>query len=390
MSTTLNTSAPAVSFFSQQRSFEATWPELRERIGAVFDRGKYSHGAQVAILEDDIARFTGARYAIGVGSGTAALELLLRAAGIGPGDEVILPCFTWISPAAMVAKLGARPVFVDIERDSYTLDVDAVEAAITQRTRAILAVHLFCQLADLAGLRELAPRHELLLLEDSAEAIGMWCEGTHAGLVGIGGVLSFFPTKTLGTLGDAGMILTNDPAIGDRCRILRHHGRLGTTIDRISGISNAAGISGTNSKMDEILAAILVVRLTRLARDIALRAAWAERYDTGLEHLGEVVRTPRLVRRAVACSPAWYVYTIEALRRDELAAHLASRGVGTEQYYPRPLHLQPCFAKLGGRAGQHPVAERACERTLALPLYPDLTVEQVDTVIAGIEEFYAE
>lgn len=386
----MTTAAPAtgVPFFDQRASFEADWPDLREQIGEVMGRGKYSHGASAEELEHALQTYTGARYAIAVNSGTDALALLYRAVGIERGDEVIVPSFTWISPASMLAQLGAVPVFVDIEPGSYSIDVDAAAAAVTPRTRAIVPVHLFSQMADLSALAALADRMGLTLIEDSAEAIGMWQDGLHAGLCGAGGVLSFFPTKTLGGLGDAGMILTGDPEVADQCRILRHHGRMGTTIGRISGISNAAGVSGTNSKMDEILAAVLLTRLSRLSRDIARRAALAHRYTTLLRRLAPAVEAPRLVPRPVASNPVWYVYLVEAESRDELARHLFERDIATEQYYALPLHLQPCFEYLGGRPGQHPVAERACTRTLALPLYPDMTSDAVDEVVAAIAEFY--
>jgi len=377
-----------VPFHDQRPSFEEDWDSLRSRIEAVIDRGKYSHGAEVENLEAAIQRYTGARYVIGVNSGTDALELLYRAAGIGPGDEVILPCFTWISPASMIARVGARPVFVDVEPGSYTINVDAAAAAATARTRAVVPVHLFCQMANMTAIGRMAADLGIEVLEDSAEAIGMWYGGTHAGLRGRGGVLSFFPTKTLGTLGDAGAILTDDPAIADRSRLLRHHGRMGMTIARISGISNAAGVCGTNSKMDEILASVLLTRLERLNRDIARRAELARLYDDRLSSLADFVATPRTAARCAATNSVWYVYLIEAERRDDLAEYLSASGIETAQYYPRPLHLQPCFAHLGGVKGQHPIAERACCRTLALPLYPDMRDSHVDAVGDAIESFY--
>lgn len=378
----------AVPFYDQRASFEEEWDSLRSRIEGVIDRGKYSHGAEVERFEAAIQRYTGAGHVIGVNSGTDGLELLYRAAGIGPGDEVVLPCFTWISPASMIARIGARPVFVDIEPDSYAIDVNAAAAAVTVRTRAVVPVHLFCQMAEMTAVRDLAASAGIDVLEDSAEAIGMWYGSTHAGLHGRGGVLSFFPTKTLGTLGDAGAILTDDAWIADRARLLRHHGRMGTTVARISGISNAAGVSGSNSKMDEILAAVLLTRLERLNRDIARRAALARLYDDRLRSLADFVTAPRLAPRRAATNPVWYVYLIEAERRDDLAVYLEACGIGTEQYYPQPLHLQPCFAHLGGVKGQHPVAERACARTLALPLYPDMSEGQVEAVGDAIEDFY--
>jgi dTDP-4-amino-4,6-dideoxygalactose transaminase len=239
----------------------------------------------------------------------------------------------------------------------------------------------------MAALTDLATRRGLTLVEDSAEAIGMRWDGTHAGLIGAGGVLSFFPTKTLGALGDAGMILTDDPDVAEQAGVLRHHGRLGKTIDHIAGISNLSGVSGTNSKMDDLQAAILMAKLTRLEADIARRAELAAAYAERLAAVPEV-RAPQVVPRAAATNPVWYVYVVEAERRDDLVAHLTARGIGTETYYPSPLHLQPCFADLGHRAGQFPVAEAACTRTLALPLYPDLSLDEVDRVVETIAAFY--
>ncbi len=379
-----------VPFFDQRPTFERDWRDVVERVEEVFAAGKYSHGLQVDRLERAIADYVEAPHAVGVNSGTDALALLLRAAGVGAGDEVVLPCFTWISPASMIARLGATPVFVDVEPGSYALDPAAVEAALTPRTRAILPVHLFNQMADMTAITAIARHHDVRVVEDSAEAIGMWQDGVHAGLHGSGGVLSFFPTKTLGTLGDAGMIITGDALIADRCRILRHHGRAGATVGRITAISNAAARPGTNSKMDEILAAVLLSRLRHLPGDVARRAALADRYDRALAPLARagLVARPRLLARPASSTPVWYVYVVEAEDRDALATHLAAAGIGTEQYYPRPLHLQPCFAHLGGREGQHPVAEAACRRTLALPLYPDMTPARQDAVVSEIERFY--
>jgi dTDP-4-amino-4,6-dideoxygalactose transaminase len=383
------TTAPAaVPFFDNRESFEREWPDLQRHLHEVFDHGKYSHGRKTEELEEAVKRFTGARHAIGVNSGTDALLLLLRAAGVGPGDEVVLPCYTFFASASAVHHVGARPVFVDIDPETYALDLDAVREAITDRTRAIMPVHLFNQMADMASITEIAARSGIPVVEDSAEAIGMFHGGVHAGLLGLGGVLSFFPTKTLGALGDAGMVITDDPLVADRCAVLRHHGRMGVTVGRISGISNAASISGTNSKMDEVQAAVLLTRLARLNQAIARRAELARYYDERLADVAQI-RRPVLKPGSAATNPVWYVYLVEADDRDALADFLAGKGIGTEIYYPRPLHLQPCFASLGHRPHDFPVAERVAGRALALPLYPDLTPAQADRVCQAIEEFYA-
>jgi dTDP-4-amino-4,6-dideoxygalactose transaminase len=374
-----------VPFFTQAASFENVWPSVEKHVNDVADRGKYSHGRKVGEFEKAIAAFTGARFAIGVNSGTDALVLLLRAAGLAPGDEVVVPAFSFFATASSVSLARGVPVFADIDPDSYSLDPASAAAAVTDRTRAVMPVHLFHQLADMAALTKLAADRGLTLVEDSAEAIGMRWDGTHAGLLGAGGVLSFFPTKTLGALGDAGLILTDDPEIAEAAGTLRHHGRMGKTIDHIAGISNLSGVSGTNSKMDDLQAAILMAKLTTLEADIARRASLAAAYT---ERLSGLVRTPRVVARDADTNPVWYVYVVEADRRDDLVAHLTARGIGTETYYPSPLHLQPCFADLGYRRGQFPVAESACERTVALPLYPDLSLDQVDQVVDAIRDFY--
>jgi len=379
----------AVPFFTQAASFEKVWPLVAQHLHDVADRGKYSHGRKVGELERAIAAFTGARFAIGVNSGTDALVLLLRAAGVQPGDEVVVPAFSFVATASSVSLARAVPVFADVDPVSYSLDPASAAAAVTGRTRAVMPVHLFHQMADMTALGELARRAGLKVVEDSAEAIGMRWDGTHAGLLGAGGVLSFFPTKTLGALGDAGMILTDDPEVAELAGVLRHHGRLGRTIDHIAGISNLSGVSGTNSKMDDLQAAVLMAKLTRLEEEIARRAELAAAYSERLAGVPGVLRVPRVLPRPAATNPVWYVYVVEVERRDALVEHLTARGVGTETYYPSPLHLQPCFADLGYRPGQFPVAEAACTRTVALPLYPDLGLDEVDLVVGAIRDFYA-
>ncbi|MFE6197582.1 DegT/DnrJ/EryC1/StrS family aminotransferase [Streptomyces sp. NPDC057838] len=376
-----------VPFFTQARTFETLWPDVRSRLTEVFDDGKFSHGRQVARFEEALARWTGARYAVGVNSGTDALVLLLRACGLRPGDEVVVPAFTFIASASSVVLAGGRPVFADIDPVTYTLDPASAADAITARTRMIMPVHLFCQMADMDALLGLGRRHGLTVVEDSAEAIGMRWDGVHAGLLGAGGVLSFFPTKTLGALGDAGAILTDDPRLAETAGALRHHGRYGRTLAHFPGISNETTVNGVNSKMDDIQAAVLLAKLTRLHEDIARRARLAAAYTERLAGTPGVLRLPTPVPRGARTDPVFYVYLVEVERRDDLAAYLARHGVGTETYYPVPLHLQECFAGAGHRRGDFPHAERACERALALPLYPDMSLDDVDTVCDLVRRF---
>ncbi|WP_244302521.1 DegT/DnrJ/EryC1/StrS family aminotransferase [Microbispora triticiradicis] len=377
-----------VPFFDQAETFRKAWPAISGHVEEVFDRGKFSHGRKVSELEKAVAGYTGARHAIAVNSGTDALVLLLRAAGIAPGDEVVVPAFSFAASATSVALARARPVFADIEPETYALDAASAASVISERTRAVMPVHLFTQMADMDALRVLAANHGLLVVEDSAEAIGMRWNGVHAGLLGAGGVLSFFPTKTLGALGDAGMILTDDDEIARLAGILRHHGRMGKTIDHIAGISNLSGVSGTNSKMDDIQAAVLLAKLAGLDAQIERRARLATAYTERLRDVPGVTRLPTIVKRTSDTNPVFYVFVVEADRRDDLVRHLTDRGVGTEVYYPIPLHLQPCFSALGHSPGDFPHAERACERTVGLPFYPDLPESAVDMVCDAVREFY--
>jgi dTDP-4-amino-4,6-dideoxygalactose transaminase len=244
-----------------------------------------------------------------------------------------------------------------------------------------MAVHLFHQPAQLPELLKIAEEHGLVMIEDSAESIGMWCDGRHTGLAGDAGVLSFFPTKTLGCLGDGGMVITKDDDTAEICRQLRDHGRQ-------SGETGLVSRPGHSSRLDSIQAAVLLARMQVLDQEIERRAQLADLYSERLATLSPVVRVPRFVPRQYQCNGVWYVYVIECERRDDLAAFLAARGIFTETYYPLPLHLQPAFASWGHRIGDFPVAERVCSRTLALPLYPDLEEPQVDLVCEAIAEFY--
>ncbi|MBM7769873.1 dTDP-4-amino-4,6-dideoxygalactose transaminase [Actinokineospora baliensis] len=378
--------AAAVPFFTQAASFTALWPSIKDNLEAVLDRGKYSHGPLVGRFEEALAEYLGAGHVVGVNSGTDALVLLLRAAGLQPGDEVVVPAFSFVASASSVVLAGGTPTFADI--DPVTYGIDTGTAAVTVATRMVMPVHLFCQLADLGSVVAFAQRHALTVVEDSAEAIGMRWDGTHAGLHGAGGVLSFFPTKTLGALGDAGAVITDDARIAETAAALRHHGRFGHTLDNFPGIATETTLPGLNSKMDDVQAAVLLAKLATLDADIARRAHLAALYSEGLRGCPGVRRLPTVVEREVDTTAVFYVYLVEVDHRDALAAYLAANSVGTETYYPVPLHLQPCFAHLGYRRGQFPHAEAACANAVALPLYPDLTEAQVDRVCSLVRAFY--
>ncbi|MEU3020298.1 DegT/DnrJ/EryC1/StrS family aminotransferase [Nocardiopsis sp. NPDC007018] len=376
-----------IPFFDQSETFRRLWPEIRENCVRVMDDGKFSHGSMVAELERALERWTGARHVVGVNSGTDALVLLLRAAGLRPGDEVVVPAYTFVATATAVVHAGGVPVFADIEPHGYGIDPGSVERAVTERTRAVMPVHLFDSLADMEGVTRVARAHGLTVLEDSAEAIGMRSGGTHAGLLSTGGVLSFFPAKTLGAVGDAGALLTDDDAVAETARMTRHHGRSGRTLAAFPGISNPTVVTGCNSKMDDLQAAVLLAKLARLDADIARRSELSHRYDQRLRDLPGVRAVPGDAPHAPGRDRVVYVHLVEVDDRDALAAHLAAAGIGTEVYYPRPLHLQPCFAHLGYRPGDFPRAERVCRSALALPLHADLTDAQIDRVCDEVERF---
>lgn len=381
-------SVPApIPFFSQARTFERLWPEISTRVEEVFENGKFSHGAQVAQLERRLGDYTGARYVVGVNSGTDALVLLLRAAGLRPGDGVVVPAYSFVATATAVVLAGGRPVFADVDPVTYALDPAEVERVADAGTRFVLPAHLFCQMADMSGLSRAAARRGLTVLEDSAEGIGMRQAGVHAGLHGLGGVLSFFPSKTLGALGDAGAVLTDDARVADLAAAMRHHGRFGHTVDNFPGISTQTAVVGANSKMDDVQAAVLLARMDVLDAEIARRAELAEAYRRGLSGVPGIVALPRVVDADPRSEAVFYVYLIEVEDRDELVEQLAGSGIGTEVYYPVPLHLQPCFAEFGHSTGDFPNAEAAAHRAVALPMYPDLDLSEVDRVCTAVREF---
>ncbi|MFE1407426.1 DegT/DnrJ/EryC1/StrS family aminotransferase [Streptomyces sp. NPDC058770] len=382
-------SSSPVPFFSQARGFQRLWPLVEQNLECVFGSGKFSHGAQVAEWEKALSALTGARYAIAVNSGTDALVLLLRACGLRPGDEVLVPAYSFFATASSVVLAGGVPRFVDIDPATYAMDPGALAEAVTPACRFVMPVHLFHTMADMAAIGEVARAHGLTVVEDSAEAIGMRRGGRHAGLFGAGGVLSFFPSKTLGALGDAGAVLTDDPELACTVDALRHHGRAGHTLDNFPAIATQSSRPGMNSKMDDVQAAVLLAKSTTLEEDIARRAALAARYTERLRDIPGVLRLPRSTARPERDDrDVFYVYLIEAERRDDLVAHLDAHGIGTEVYYPVPLPRQPAFAGLGCRDRRFPHAEAAAGRAVALPLYPDLGTEEIDRVCEAVADFY--
>ena len=345
-------------------------PEIKRAVGDVIDSGRFILGPQVRGLEEDMAAELGARHAIAVANGTDALLLALDALGIGTGDEVITSSYTFYATAEAIARAGARPVFADIKPDSLNLDPAAVEAAITERTRAILLVHIFGQTADLGAFRELADRHGLALVEDAAQAFGATYEGRQAGSVGDVATFSFYPTKNLPAMGDAGLVATSSDELADRVRMLRFHGsRDKRTFEYV----------GLNSRMDEIQAVVLRRFLPELGRWNEGRRAAAARYrELGL---GDLVRLPEELpgRRHI-----YHLYLVRSDRRDAIARGLRDAGIGASVYYETPLHLQPVFGSLGYRQGDLPNTERASREGLALPMFATLTEAQQREVVDAV------
>ena len=347
--------------------------DLDQAVHRVLDSARFIGGPEVSGLEEEVARYCGTPHAIGCASGTDALLLSLRALDIGPGDEVVTSAFSFFASAGTVSNVGARPVFVDVDPRTFNLDAHRLEAAITPLTKAVVAVHLFGQCCDLTAVKAVCDKHQLYLIEDAAQAIGAEWEGRRAGSVGDLGCFSFFPSKNLGAAGDGGLISAIDPGLQDRVRLLREHG---------ARPKYYHALVGTNSRLDAIQAAILRVKLRHLDRWSEKRAKNAELYD----QLFEGARLTRPYRDARA-RHIYNQYVIRVRERDLLRQHLADRGIGTEIYYPVPLHLQQCFAPLGYREGDMPQSEAAAREVLALPIYPELTEEQIRYVAACVRDF---
>ncbi len=361
---------PLLDLGAQNRELEA---EIRQAIDRVLESHAYVQGPEVAALESEVAALCGVPSAVAMSSGTDAILASLMALGIGPGDEVIVPTFTFFATAGCVARVGAKPVFVDILPDTFNIDPAAVEAAITPRTRAIIPVHLYGQCADMDRLGEIARRLGLIIIEDAAQAIMARFRGASAGSFGRSCALSFYPTKNLSAMGDAGMILTVDEALAEKLKFIRDHGQ---------NPRYYYHFIGGNFRMDGFQGAVLRVKLKRLAAWTAARRVRAARYDRELQ--GTAVRLPLVDPR---CEHVYHQYTLRCERRDALQKHLADAGVGAAIFYPLPLHLQPCFATLGYQEGACPVAERVAKEVLSLPIVPEMTEAQQSHVIETIRKF---
>jgi len=369
-----------VPLFELKAQYPAVRNEVRAALERIFEAQQFVLGPEGEALEAEIARYCQTKFAIGCASGSDALLLALMSLEIGKGDEVITTPFTFFATGAAITRLGARPIFVDIDPKTFNLDVARVEAAISPRTKAIIAVHLYGQCVDMEPLLELAGQHNIPVIEDMAQAIGAEDRGRRAGSMGAIGCLSFYPSKNLGAAGDAGMLITNDEELARRLRMLHVHGEERRYYHAMVGI---------NSRLDEIHAAVLRAKLPHLEDWTRARQQLVQQYqgrfnDAGLhEHL--VMPGIRDDARHVF---HLFVIRVKASIRDALRNHLTANGIGNGVYYPVPLHLLECFQYLGFKAGDFPLTETAAAETLALPAFPEMTAAQQDHVVSTVASFF--
>lgn len=354
---------------------------LREEILATLDdvmsSSRFILGDNVKKLEEDVAVYSNVKHGIGVGNGSDAIHIALQAAGVGAGDEVITTAFTFFATGGAIVRAGATPVYVDIDPITFNIDPAKIEAAVTEKTKAILPVHLYGQMADMHAIAEVAKKYNLAIIEDAAQAIGAKFQGHSVGELGTAATYSFFPTKNLGAYGDGGMIVTNDDEVAEKSRVIRVHG---------SKPKYYHSVLGYNSRLDELQAAVLNIKFPHLNKWSELRREKAATYTQLLEEaLGGVVVTPKEVEGNYH---VFHQYTLRVPNRDELQAYLKEQGVATMVYYPLPLHVQPVFKELGYKEGDLPEAEKAAKEALSLPMFPELKLEQQEYVVSKIVEFY--
>lgn len=353
--------------------YEAIKDEVDQAVARVVASGRYILGPEVEALEKEVATYCGTKYGVGVASGTDALEIALIACGIEPGDEVVTTTFSFIATADTIAKTGAIPVFVDINPQTYNIDEDKIEHKITAKTKAIMPVHLYGQPTVMDKIMDLAEEYNLKVIEDCAQAIGAEYDGRRAGSFGDAGALSFFPSKNLGCMGDGGMVVTNSKGLAEKVRLLRVHGQTAKYQSEMVGF---------NSRLDEIQAAILRAKLKYLDEWTRLRQEKAALYDELLKDSS--VKTPYV---ASGVRHVFNQYTIRTSNRDKLNEWLKKKEIGTAIYYPVPFHLQKVFEYLGYKEGSLPEAEKAAKEVLSLPIYPELTGEQIREVSKAIISF---
>jgi dTDP-4-amino-4,6-dideoxygalactose transaminase len=363
-----------VPLLDLKAQYQTIKDEIAPAINDVCESQAFALGPAVAKFEKEVAAYCGIKHAIGVSSGTDALLVSLMALGVQPGDEVITSPFTFFATAGCIARLGAKPVFVDVDPDSYNIDPAGIEERLTEKTRAIIPVHLFGQIARMESTMEIARRHNLAVVEDAAQAIGASRDGIQAGSFGDCGCFSFYPTKNLGAFGDGGLVTTNNDQLADQIRVLRDHGQKPRYFYRVIG---------GNFRLDGIQGAVLNVKLKYLDQWNEKRRQNAAIYDRLFAD--SPVKTPRIDAGNVCI---YHQYTVTVPERDRLQAFLADNGIGSAVFYPKPLHLQDCFSDLGYHPGDMPIAEKLCNEVLSLPVYPELLREQIEYTARTVLEFY--
>jgi len=363
-----------VPILDLKEQYQQIKPEVEAAVCQVMESGGYILGKELTEFETNVAQYCQTKYAVGVNSGTDALWIVLRAIGVKPGDEIITTPFTFYATAEVISLMGAKPVFVDIEPDTYCIDPAKIEAAITPNTKGILPVHLYGHPADMKPIMEIADKHNLWVLEDCAQSLGALYQGKPTGSFGLAGAISFFPTKNLGAFGDGGMTVCSDDKLADEVKALRFHG------GRRRYFYNTLGF---NTRLDTIQAAVLNIKLKHLDAWNQRRREIAAYYN---EHLkGTPAVTP--VEKP-GCRHIYHQYTIRVPQRDELHQFLTERGVGNAIYYPLALHMQEVYQDLGYKKGDFPVTEKAQDEVLSLPVYPELKAEDLAYVVETIQEFY--
>lgn len=358
-----------------KEQYQSIKPEIDSAIKKVVDNQGFILGEDVNALENEVAAYCNTKYACGVASGTDALILVLRALGIGEGDEVITSPFTFIATAEAISLVGAKPVFVDIDPKTFNIDTTLIEKKVTKRTKAVIPVHLYGQCADMDPIISIAGKHSFKVIEDCAQAIGATYKGRSAGSMGDAGAISFFPGKNLGAYGDAGMIVTNDEKLAKKAKVLRVHG---------SAVRYIHSFIGTNSRLDTIQAAVLRVKLKYLDKWLDARRKNAEYYNVNLK--GLPLEVPYMPSYNVH---TYHLYVLKINNGLEgMIKHLIDKGIETRTYYPIPLHLQECYKFLGYKSGDLKISESASGETFAIPVYPELKREEMDYVIGAIKGFF--
>ncbi len=372
MSTNTISKVPLLDLRAQ---YDTIRPEVDDAVRRVMESCGFIGGPEIKGLEEEIARYSQTAHAVACASGTDAILIALWALGIGPGDEVICPSYTFFATAGTISNNGATPVFIDIDPKTYNMDLHLIEKAITPRTKAIVAVSLFGQCADIPSIKAICDKHQLFLIEDAAQSIGSEWEGKRSGSMCDFGTFSFFPSKNLGGAGDGGMIVTQNAELAEKARLLCNHG---------AKPKYYHSVVGTNSRLDALQAAILRVKLRHLDRWSEQRAKNAALYNQLFEGtaVGRPYHDPRTRH-------IYNQYVIRVTNRDGLKAHLAERNIGCEVYYPVPLHQQKCFASLGYKTGDMPHSEQAALETLALPIYPELSEDMIRHVAQTVRDFVA-